>query len=89
LRGHKRDQQEGFWIGVHEESNQGVQRVAEDERLESMEGSTLAGARKQGSDIVERSAPSRTEEEPNSTTGNASIRRKKKDLWMMVETWTN
>jgi hypothetical protein len=59
------------------------------EKLDSVEGSVSSRAIKQGLGIAEGSALSRTEEEPNSTTGIASVRRKKKkDLWMMVRTWT-
>jgi hypothetical protein len=47
---------------------------AEGDRLDSVEGSASSGARKQGSDVVEGSTPSKTEEEPTSITGNVSIR---------------
>jgi hypothetical protein len=37
---------------------------------------------------VKESAPSETEEEPNGTISNASVRGEK-DLWIMVRTWAN
>jgi hypothetical protein len=65
--------QEGFRIGVREESNRDVQRVAECERLGSVTGFEPSGAKKQGSDIVEKSIPPETEEEPTNVTSNVSV----------------
>jgi hypothetical protein len=61
-RGHQRDLQEDHRTGDREASSRDFQRVVENQEL----------------DLVEWSPPSETEEEPSSTTSNASVRGKKK-----------
>jgi hypothetical protein len=51
-----------------------VQGVAEDDRLDSVQGSAPSEVRIQGLDVVELSTPPKTEEEPTSIISNVSVR---------------
>jgi hypothetical protein len=50
-------QQEGFRTGVGEARNRDVQQVAENDKVDLVEGSTPSGAENQGLGVVEGRAP--------------------------------